>query len=291
MSTAKYVIDRAGDEPEVVGDILRELHERGETADDLVEYLTALEARMVRVEWNEHQPLYDVCGTGGSGQRRVNLSTALAARLAGEGYPVAKHGNKAQSGRIGSFDVVEALGEWVCKTPFDVRKGLDERQLAYVYAPAFHPALRDLGPVRRGLGHPTVFNYLGPLLNPCAPLTAQLIGVSDPRVGQLMAAACREMAINALLVHDTVWGLDDVSPSGVTLGWQVQGGEIVEREIHPSDYGMEVVSDFAQIAGGTTLAEAVTLHQSLLAGDAPAPQQQFFDLNYLVAKEFFDAVG
>lgn len=324
MNTAQFVLDKAATEPEVVKKALTILHQKGETVSDILEFVIELEARKIKVP-HPGKPVFDVCGTGGSGKSRINLSTALAIRLSGatetldasnsrQDFPtaekrsenlrvrgsgklndevrsesrfcIAKHGNKAASGRVGSFDVIEKLQLPIGDTPEKVSAQLADKNLSFVFAPAFHPALKPMAPIRQSIGHPTIFNYLGPLLNP-VPLAAQMIGVPSLEVGDKLAEVCAHLGKNAVLVHDTAFGLDDVSIGGATRFWAVgQNKQINSGAFFPEDYGFETVKDFSEIAGGDAQTNQQIIEQ-LLAGTASKAQQDFLAINYRIAEEFF----
>ncbi len=319
MNTAQFVLDNAETKPNAVKSMLTALHERGETVSDILEFVTELEARKIKVP-HPGKPVFDVCGTGGSGKSRINLSTALALKLSqspetlkamdsastnkprnslgAQGnlndevrsesrFCIAKHGNKAASGRVGSFDVIEKLQLPVGDTPEKVSAQLADKNLSFVFAPAFHPALKPMAPIRQSIGHPTIFNYLGPLLNP-VPLAGQMIGVPRLEVGDKLAEVCAHLGKNAVLVHDTAFGLDDVSIGGATRFWMTRVGD---KKVHsgaffPEDYGFETVKDFSEIAGGDAQTNQQIVEQ-LLAGTATKAQQDFLGINQTIATEFF----
>ncbi|NCP66823.1 anthranilate phosphoribosyltransferase [bacterium] len=285
MNTAQFVLDNAETQPEAVKAKLIELHEKGETVEDILEFVVELQARQIKVPY-PGKLTFDVCGTGGSGKSRINLSTALALKLS-KNYCIAKHGNKAASGRVGSFDIIETLNLPVGDTPEKVSQQLKNYNLSFVFAPAFHPALKALAPIRKEIPHPTIFNYLGPLLNP-VPLAGQMIGVPSLEVGDKLAQVCAHLNKNAALVHDTAFGLDDVSIGGATRFWAVGANkEIRTGAFFPEDYGFKTVTDFAEIAGGS-LVENQEIVKQLVAGTATQAQQDFLAINAKVAAEFFD---
>jgi len=286
MNTAQFVLDNAESKPDEVKARLIELHEKGETVADILEFVTELETRKTKVPYTGKK-VFDMCGTGGSGKNRINLSTALALKLSSD-FCIAKHGNKAASGRVGSFDVIEKLKLPIGDSPKKVTQQLKDKNLSFVFAPAFHPALKPLAPIRQSLDHPTIFNYLGPLLNP-VPLTAQMIGVPNLKAGELIAEAAARLGKNTLVVHDTAFGLDDVSIGGATKFWAtgLEPQKIHSGAFFPEDYGFETVKNFKDIAGGDA-EQNQQIVQMLVDGIAPKPQQDFLAINQVVAEEFFE---
>ena len=229
--------------------------------------------------------VFDVCGTGGSGLPRINLSTALATVLSRE-FTIAKHGNRGATGRIGSFDLIEKLGLPICDTPHKVIHNLRRKNLAFVYARAFHPALKPLGPIRRSIPHATIFNSLGPLLNPIN-LRGQMIGVASWKQGEKMSEVCRKLGKNALLVHDETTGLDDVSLVGNTYFWKVVDGKTEEGRFTPEQYGFDRVPNFESISGGGKIEDNVQIYRSLIAKRSPKAHLDFLAINAVVAGQFF----
>lgn len=283
---ARVVLDNAASEPEKVRELLVALHKRGETVSDVLEFVEELENRKVKVS-SSGAPVFDVCGTGGTGKARMNLSTVLAIQLS-EKFCIAKHGNKAASGRVGSFDLIESAGFAVGDTPDLVLQQLKEKNLSFVFAPAFHPALKPLAPIRKSIPHPTIFNYLGPLLNP-VPITAQMIGVSSIGVGEKLAEVAIRLKKPVCLVHDTAFGLDDVSIGGATKFWMtgLTNNNIHSGVFFPEDYDCVTVKDFSEIAGGD-VAQNTEIAKNLLTGTATQAQQDFLTINQRVATEFFN---
>jgi anthranilate phosphoribosyltransferase len=253
------------------------LRAKGETDAEIAAAAKALRARarMVRPRIAEGAPLLDTCGTGGDGAHTINVSTLSAIVVAACGVTVAKHGNRAISSRAGSADVLEALGLPIDSNGegsaevFDARLGraMEEVGIAFLFAPRHHGALRHAALARRELGVRTVFNLLGPIANP-AGATHQLIGVFDDRRRNTLAAVLGLLGTRrAWVVHGTpcegaLRGLDEVSPSGVTRITELrEDGTLVEREMHPSDAGLDPIP-LAAIAGGSAednarIAEAV----------------------------------
>lgn len=243
---------------------------KGETAEMIVAAAEALRAAMTPVD-HGLDLVMDTCGTGGDGSRTLNISTAAAVLVAAAGVPVAKHGNRSVSSQCGSADVVEALG-----IPLDVpmKRQADVLRLtgiAFLFAPAHHPALKHAAQARRELGVRTIFNALGPLANP-ARATHQLLGVYDDALRPVAARALGLLGVSSAWVVRSADGLDEVSPAAETrVSELLASGEVRERTITPEDFGIERVP-LAALAGGDAAANAASL-TSLLSGDAHAASE------------------
>ncbi|MDP8255849.1 MAG: bifunctional anthranilate synthase component II/anthranilate phosphoribosyltransferase [Candidatus Alcyoniella australis] len=208
-------------------------------------------------------PLLDTCGTGGDGGNTFNISTAAAFVAAGAGCKVAKHGNRAVSSRCGSADVLLELGVNINCGRELTERALDEAGIAFLFAPAFHAAMKHaIGP-RREIGVRTLFNILGPLTNP-AGATRQLIGVYDPRLTKLVAGVLAELGSERALVVHGADGLDEITLSGSTRVTELKNGRIETFEIKPSDFGLEPCSA-SEMAGGVPRTNASIL-RSILEG-------------------------
>ena len=177
--------------PAQIAAFLLGLREKGETVDELVGAARAMRAHAVPLP-GAPPGAVDTCGTGGDGARTFNVSTAAALVAAAAGVPVAKHGNRAMSGSAGSADVLEALGVVIELDPAVLARCLDEVGIGFLFAPAFHPAMRHVAAVRRELGVRTLFNLLGPLANP-AGVRRQVVGVGDPRLLEPLARVLAEL--------------------------------------------------------------------------------------------------
>ena len=214
--------------------LLTGLRMKGESVDEVVGLARAMREHALRVDLSDLPRLADTAGTGGSGKHTFNSSTAAGFVLAGCGVPVAKHGNRAMSSSVGSADVLEALGGQISVNPDQAAQLVRDVGFGFLFAQAFHPAMRFVAPIRRRIGVRTVFNILGPLTNP-ARATHQLIGVARPELGPLMATALGRLGVQRGLVVHGHEGLDEVSPSGETTCWQVDGEELTEFTVSPQD--------------------------------------------------------
>jgi anthranilate phosphoribosyltransferase len=257
------VVMRGEATPVQTAALLLGLRAKGETAEELAGAASALRAAMIRVAADEPELLVDTCGTGGGRVGTLNLSTAAAFVVAGAGVPVAKHGNRSYTSRSGSADVLEALRVDIAMAPERAAGALRSARIVFLFAPNYHPAMRHVAPVRQELGVPTIMNLLGPLANP-ASAGRQVIGVADPARAPLVADALARLgATHGLVVHAAV-GMDEVSPWGSTMAWEVRQGGVTCREILPGSLGLEC-EDLDGLAGGEP-AENATRIEGILAG-------------------------
>ena len=247
--------------PAQLGAYLTALSLKGETPEEIAGFATVMREKSLRV--NVDGKAIDTCGTGGDRKGTFNISTAAAFVVAGAGLTVAKHGNRAASGDCGSADVLEALGVRIELPPEEVEHCLREIGIGFMFAPAFHPAMRYAAPVRREIGIRTVFNVLGPMTNP-AGVSCQLIGVGYPEVGAKMAEALRLFGTHhAIIVHSDD-GMDELSLGSDTPGWEVLDGEIRPYLVQPRRLGLPHATP-DDLRGGDPAANAATMH-SVLAG-------------------------
>ena len=247
--------------------LLAALRIKGETVDEVVGLARAMREHALAVDLVDLPRVADTAGTGGDGQHTFNASTAAAFVLAGCGVPVAKHGNRAMSSSCGSADVLEALGGCIALGPREAAACIREVGFGFLFAQSFHPAMRHVAPIRRGIGIRTVFNMLGPLTNP-ARATHQLIGVARPGLGPLMAEALLRLGVRRGLVVHGAEGLDEVSPAGETRVWQVDGGGLSEFSVRPDDFQIRPVPLDA-VQGGDA-AEAAARMREVLGGKTSA---------------------
>lgn len=241
-------------QPSQAAALLMGLRVQGETGVELAGAARALRAAMHRVELPAGTAAIDTAGTGGGAVGTFNLSTAAALVAAGAGVPVAKHGNRSFTSRCGSADVLEALGVDLTQSADRAARILARAGMVFLFAPAFHPAMRHVAPVRRELGVPTVMNLVGPLANPAGVLR-QVVGVADRARVAVVADALRRLgAEHALVVHGTA-GLDEIAPSGPTVVCEVRDGDIRSWTIDPAAYRLEH-ADLDSLRGGDPGANA-----------------------------------
>lgn len=254
-------------DPAQVAALLTALSIKGVAPAELTGFAAAMRSRATPVAASGD--LVDTCGTGGSGLPTTNTSTLCAFVLAAAGVPVAKHGNRASSGRCGSMDVLEELGVGIEIGPQAAARLLDEVGISFLFAPLYHPAMRHVATVRRALGFPTVFNFLGPLCNP-AGARRQLLGVSDSAMAPRMAAALQELGSERVLVVRGEDGLDELSLGGPTRTWELVDGELIEGSITPDQVGLRP-APFEALAGGER-ADNARRFADILAGEETGPR-------------------
>jgi anthranilate phosphoribosyltransferase len=246
------------------GSLLVALRAKGETPTELAGFVDALAAHALPTTLAG--PLLDTCGTGGDGQGTFNISTATAFVVASLGVRVAKHGNRSVSSRAGSSDVLAALGANVDLDAAAVGRCVDAVGVGFLFAPRFHPLFRAVADVRRALGVRTVFNLLGPLLNP-APITHQLLGVFAPEWVEPLARVLRELGRErALVVHGA--GADEVTLAGPTLVTELSGRELRSYRLTPASLGLPAAPNAALRGGDAT--ENAALLRAVLAGERSA---------------------
>jgi len=243
--------------PAQLGAFLTALALKGETTQEIAGMARVMREMALRVEVDGE--LVDTVGTGGDGKNTFNISTATAFIAAGAGLKVAKHGNRAASGSCGSADVLEALGVQIELSPVSVAQCIIEGGVGFMFAPAFHPAMRHAGPVRREIGIRTVFNILGPLTNPAGAQT-QLLGVAFPELGGIMAEVLGLLGSHHAMIVHGAGGLDEISLSGDTSVWEVRGGQVEEWTIRVEDTGLPE-TPIEAIRGGSKEENAATMRR------------------------------
>ncbi|MBZ5611402.1 MAG: anthranilate phosphoribosyltransferase [Acidobacteriia bacterium] len=241
------------------------LRMKGETADEVLGFARAMREKGARVEARaDSEALLDTCGTGGDGGNTFNISTIAAFVVAGAGVRVAKHGNRSLSSLCGSADLLEELGIGLLTSPDEVARAIREVGIGFMYAPAFHPAMKHAQPARAELKMRTVFNLLGPLANP-AGATHQLIGAPSEVTAELMANALARLGCeHAFVVHGSD-GLDEVTTTGTTAVFEVTQGAVKQFLWTWADFGVEQGRG-ADLAGGDR-ARNCEIAMSILTGE------------------------
>ncbi|MFD2612026.1 anthranilate phosphoribosyltransferase [Paenibacillus gansuensis] len=231
-----------------IGSLLTALRMKGESIDEITGFAAAMRAKSNRVHTMQ-DGLLDTCGTGGSGLHKFNISTASAIIAASQGVRVAKHGNRAMSGRTGSADVLEALGVNISINSEQASACLDEVGLCFLFAQLYHPSMKHAAGPRKEIGFRTVFNLLGPLTNP-AGADRQLMGIFDLTKTETVARVLQQLELKRAMVVGSHDGLDEISLSAPTRISELKDGEIRTYDITPDILGLKAYN-INEISGGT----------------------------------------
>ena len=221
--------------PAQIAAFVTALRVKVETLDEIVGMARVMREKSLRVEVDG--PLVDTCGTGGDSSGTFNISTTVGFVAAGAGARVAKHGNRAASGATGSADVLEELGANISLGPDGVKRCIEEVGFGFMFAQTFHPAMRFAAVPRREIGIRTIFNTLGPLMNP-AGSTAKVFGMADPGLAPVVARfLAMQGAGHALIVHGRD-GLDEISLAAPTDVWELKDSAVSSYTVTPADFGL-----------------------------------------------------
>jgi anthranilate phosphoribosyltransferase len=224
------------------------LRAKGETQGELQGLVDSMLAHATRLTITAR--VVDIVGTGGDMAKTVNISSMSAVVAAGAGVGVVKHGNRASSSASGTADVFEVLGVRLDVPAQHIADVFEQANITFCFAPVFHPSFRHTGPVRRELGVPTTFNFLGPLVNPALP-AASAIGCADARMAPLMAGVFADRGSDAFIFRGDD-GLDEITTTTTTAVWQVADGQVTEGVIDPREFGFELSSADALRGGDPT---------------------------------------
>src|ERR1700704_2226412 len=242
--------------PSQMGGLLMALRVRGETVDEITGAVSAMRAKMLRVK--APADAVDVVGTGGDGSGSVNVSTCASFIVAGAGVPVAKHGNRALSSRSGAADVLASLGVKIDLSPDQVGRCVQEAGIGFMFAPAHHPAMKNVGPTRVELATRTIFNLLGPLSNP-AGVKRQMVGVFSRHWVQPLAQVLKNLGSDSVWVVHGSDGLDEITLTGPTSVAALEGGNIRSFAVTPEDAGLARAGP-GSLRGGDADANAAALN-------------------------------
>jgi anthranilate phosphoribosyltransferase len=251
---------------------------RGETVDEIAGFATAMRDHAIHVTLPDTVGhVVDTCGTGGDGSGSFNISTTASFVIAAAGVSIAKHGNRAMTSKCGSADLLEGLGVAVELTPEQVATCIAEIGIGFMYAPAFHPAMRYVGPTRREIGIRTVFNLLGPLTNP-AGARHQLIGVGQAGISHKLAEALAAMGCQHAVLVRAEEGLDEIGVAGATdvTDYDARTDEVRSYRVAPEDFGLSRGRP-NDLTGGD-LAENIRITRAILSGE-PGPRRDVVLMN------------
>ncbi|MGL4107155.1 anthranilate phosphoribosyltransferase [Clostridium sp. LP20] len=231
------------------GGFLVGLKVKGETSEELLGAVKALRTEMITVDIENREHLVDCCGTGGDGGNTFNISTAVAIVIASGGAKVAKHGNRAVSSKSGSLDVLRELGIRVDYDREESKKIIEEKGMAFLLAPNYNKGMKNVAKERLEIGTRTLFNMVGPLLNP-APLTGQLMGIYDGSLLETVADVLLNLGLDRAMVVHGDDGLDEITITTTTTVCEIKDGKVTKYTLDPSKYGIKR-SELKEIAGGT----------------------------------------
>ncbi|MDP2729964.1 MAG: anthranilate phosphoribosyltransferase [Dehalococcoidales bacterium] len=264
--------------PAQFGTFVVALRLKGETVDEIAGLAMVMRTKAIRV--NVADPVIDIVGTGGDGLNTFNISTVTAFVVAGTGLKVAKHGNRAASSQCGAADVLEALGVKIELTAEQVQRCIEEVGMGFMFAPAFHPAMKYAAAPRREIGIRTVFNIIGPLTNP-AGAQNYLLGVADGALVEKLARVLQSLGCNHALVVHGEDGLDEITLGGKSQVAEIKEGQLESYTISPEDFGLSRAS-LDSLKGGTA-EENATLLRSILSGNNSGPQRDVVLMNAAAA--------
>ncbi|MFB6228004.1 MAG: anthranilate phosphoribosyltransferase [Halobacteriales archaeon] len=257
-----------------IGALLAALRAKGETEAEIAGFAKGMRAA-ARTIAPDREVLVDTCGTGGDDHDTINVSTTSAVVAAGAGVPIAKHGNYSVSSSSGSADVLEEVGVTVDAEPPAVENAIEDRDIGFMLAPVFHPAMKAVIGPRKELGMRTIFNVLGPLTNP-AGADAQVLGVYDPDLVPLIARSLAHMDVeHALVVHGS--GLDELAVHDESTVAEVEGETVEEYTLAPEDVGLQRY-DIEAVAGGSPGANAADL-EGIVEGTIGGAKRDIILLN------------
>lgn len=252
--------------PEMLASVLTALKVKGETPEEIAGAAVAVRDFATQFPLQENG-VADCVGTGGDGANTINISTTAAILAAACGLTMAKHGNRSVSSMSGSADLLEAFGVNLMMSPETASKCLQETNLCFLYAPAYHPGFKYAGPVRKAMGIRTLFNILGPLVNPACP-QVMLLGVYTPELIPTMAQSLVLTGVKrGWVVHGS--GLDEIALHGETQVTEITNGKLTERTIIPEDFGLSRYT-LEDIKGGTPQENADIIKAILSGQGQPA---------------------
>jgi anthranilate phosphoribosyltransferase len=257
-----------------LGALLTALVVKGERPAEIVGFARTMREHAVKLSVPPGD-VFDTCGTGGDRSGTFNISSAAALVVAACGVKVAKHGNRSVSSRCGSADVFEQLGVNIGAPPAVVERTLQDANIAFFFAPTFHPSMKHAAPTRKELGIRTAFNLLGPLTNP-AGARRQIVGVPQPELGELLARALVMLGSERAWVVHGLDGIDEISTTGYTKVLEVRGGTVNTFYIHPVEFGLPKATA-GELQGGDASENAAIVRGVLEGKKGPARDVVLFN--------------
>ena len=256
--------------------VLVSLRSKGETTSEILGFIETMRKHMVKVNI---PGALDIVGTGGDNCGTFNISTAASFVVTGLGIPIAKHGNKAASSKCGSADVLKALGVNINLTPKQAENVFKKVGMVFLFAPLYHPAMKLIAPIRKELGLRTIFNFLGPFLNPSST-KKQLLGVPNAKIAEKLAKVATKLKYIHLLLITSVDGMDEITTTAKTEIFEIKGNKLNSYTISPKQFGMKK-STKNDLRGGNPSQNA-TIIQNILKGEK-GPKRDVVVLNSAAA--------
>lgn len=243
------------------------MRSRKETHEELKGFVQAILDKAIHIETD--MEVLDTCGTGGDGLSTFNISTATALVVAACDVPVAKHGNRAVTGKVGSADVLEGMGVNIAMSPDKAKAMLDKVGITFLFAPNYHPILKQVSSLRKQIGIPTIFNFLGPIVNPINP-SYQVMGISEPSLQASIATTLVDIGRKRAMVVNAENGMDEISPLGKTAVIEIDKENIKKYTIDSNSLGLRGYS-LDMIKGGS-LETNIKIILDVLTGKKGAPR-------------------
>ena len=274
-----YFIEGRANDCEVAS-FLTALRMKGETSEEITGFCSAMLEKVKPVK-TRHEIVVDTCGTGGDRKNTFNISTAAALIAAGAGVIIAKHGNRSVSSLCGSVDVLEALGIKADLDTEDVSECIDSIGIGFIFAPIAHPALRNVAEARKKMGIRTVFNILGPIVNP-AGANARVLGVYSRHLTDIVANTLKELGVKRAMVVHGEDGLDEISITAPSFISELKNGRISQFVLNPEDFGFKNKRGLDEIKGGSPV-ENSEIIKNILKGQEKGAKRDISILNAAVA--------
>jgi anthranilate phosphoribosyltransferase len=266
--------------PGQISSFLVALRMKGESVSEITGAAKAMLDKASRIQ-SRHEVVVDLCGTGGDRQGTFNVSTVAAFVVAGAGVPVAKHGNRSVSSYVGSADVLEALGVDITHSAEVARKCLDEAGIVFLFAPLYHPAMKNVAGPRKEIGVRTIFNILGPIVNP-AGVKHQVVGVHSEVLLDPVVKVLRNLGHkSAMVVHGTD-SMDEITVTGKTVVAELKDGMVKKYQFDPLDLGIKR-RNVSELKGGRTAKENARIFRSILKGEEKEAKRDIVLINAAAA--------
>jgi anthranilate phosphoribosyltransferase len=266
--------------PGQISSFLVALRMKGESVSEITGAAKVMLDKATRIQ-SSHEVVVDLCGTGGDRQGTFNVSTAAAFVVAGAGVPVAKHGNRSVSSYVGSADVLEALGVDITHSAEAARKCLDEAGIVFLFAPLYHPAMKNVAGPRKEIGVRTIFNILGPIVNP-AGVRHQVVGVYSEVLLDPVVKVLRNLGHKSAMVVHGADSMDEITVTGKTVVAELKDGMVKKYQFDPLDLGIKR-RNISELKGGRTAKENARIFRSILKGEEKEAKRDIVLINAAAA--------